>query len=128
VSRRQRQTPSGAASSVRYTESDGLHIAYQVTGQGDLGIVLISGCVSHLELDWADPSQAQPPTLQLDFIGPLYMLALIVPTFRTAAARAAMSVGAAAAVLATLLPLHLEPGAGMVARLLVGSLVMRKAS
>ncbi|MEV0804285.1 alpha/beta fold hydrolase [Kribbella sp. NPDC050281] len=43
---------------VRYTVSDGLHIAYQVTGGGDLDIVLISGFVSHLELDWADPRHA----------------------------------------------------------------------
>jgi pimeloyl-ACP methyl ester carboxylesterase len=43
---------------VRYTTSDGLHIAYQVTGGGDIDIVLISGFVSHLELDWADPRHA----------------------------------------------------------------------
>jgi DNA-binding winged helix-turn-helix (wHTH) protein/esterase/lipase len=43
---------------VRYTVSDGLHIAYQVTGGGDLDIVLIPGFVSHLELDWAHPLHA----------------------------------------------------------------------
>ncbi len=43
---------------VRYTTSDGLHIAYQVTGGGDLDIVLISGFVSHLDLDWDDPRHA----------------------------------------------------------------------
>ncbi|MFC5265583.1 alpha/beta fold hydrolase [Kribbella qitaiheensis] len=43
---------------IRYTVSDGLHIAYQVTGGGELDIVLISGFVSHLELDWADPRHA----------------------------------------------------------------------
>ena len=43
---------------VRYTVSDGLHIAYQVTGGGDLDIVLISGFVSHLDLDWGDPRHA----------------------------------------------------------------------
>jgi DNA-binding winged helix-turn-helix (wHTH) protein/pimeloyl-ACP methyl ester carboxylesterase len=43
---------------IRYTVSDGLHIAYQVTGGGPLDIVLISGFVSHLELDWADPRHA----------------------------------------------------------------------
>jgi len=52
------RSPSGAAAPVRYTVSDGLHIAYQVTGGGDLDIVLISGFVSHLELDWADPRHA----------------------------------------------------------------------
>ena len=54
----QRGGPSGATTPVRYTVSDGLHIAYQVTGGGDLDIVLISGFVSHLELDWADPRHA----------------------------------------------------------------------
>jgi DNA-binding winged helix-turn-helix (wHTH) protein len=48
----------GAAAPIRYTVSDGLHIAYQVTGGGDIDIVLISGFVSHLELDWADPRHA----------------------------------------------------------------------
>jgi len=52
------QIPAGMAAPIRYTVSDGLHIAYQVTGGGDLDIVLISGFVSHLELDWADPRHA----------------------------------------------------------------------
>jgi pimeloyl-ACP methyl ester carboxylesterase len=43
---------------VRYTRSDDLHIAYQVTGRGEPDIVLISGFVSHLELDWGDPRHA----------------------------------------------------------------------
>ncbi len=47
-----------AAGPIRYTVSDGLHIAYQVSGGGELDIVLISGFVSHLELDWADPRHA----------------------------------------------------------------------
>ncbi|WP_329480837.1 alpha/beta fold hydrolase [Kribbella sp. NBC_01484] len=47
-----------AAEPIRYTVSDGLHIAYQVTGGGPLDIVLISGFVSHLELDWGDPRHA----------------------------------------------------------------------
>ena len=47
-----------ATEPIRYTVSDGLHIAYQVTGGGELDIVLISGFMSHLELDWADPRHA----------------------------------------------------------------------
>ncbi len=47
--------PAGRTSPVRYTTSDGLHIAYQVTGGGDLDVVLIPGFVSHLDLDWDDP-------------------------------------------------------------------------
>jgi DNA-binding winged helix-turn-helix (wHTH) protein/alpha-beta hydrolase superfamily lysophospholipase len=43
---------------IRYTVSDGLQIAYQVTGAGALDIVLIPGFVSHLELDWVDPRYA----------------------------------------------------------------------
>ncbi len=54
----QRGEASGALAPIRYTVSDDLHIAYQVTGGGDLDIVLISGFVSHLELDWADPRHA----------------------------------------------------------------------
>jgi pimeloyl-ACP methyl ester carboxylesterase len=53
-----RDAPSGATEPVRYTVSDGLHVAYQVTGGGDLDIVLISGFASHLELDWADARHA----------------------------------------------------------------------
>ncbi|WP_165546323.1 alpha/beta fold hydrolase [Kribbella soli] len=54
------ETQSGLrpAEPIRYTVSDGLHIAYQVTGGGDLDIVLVSGFISHLELDWADPRHA----------------------------------------------------------------------
>jgi len=52
---------TGAVGSVRYTTSDGLDIAFQVSGRSDgVGpdIVLISGFVSHLELDWADSRHA----------------------------------------------------------------------
>ena len=43
---------------IRYTVSDGLHIAYQVTGSGERDIVLIPGFISHLEQDWGDPRHA----------------------------------------------------------------------
>jgi pimeloyl-ACP methyl ester carboxylesterase len=48
-----------ASAPIRYTVSDGLHIAYQVTGGGEFDIVLVPGFVSHLELDWADPRHAR---------------------------------------------------------------------
>lgn len=59
--------PAGAQEPVRHTLSDDLHIAYQVTGAAAGGgprpdapdIVLISGFVSHLELDWDDPRHAR---------------------------------------------------------------------
>ncbi|HEY9378521.1 MAG TPA: alpha/beta fold hydrolase [Jiangellaceae bacterium] len=44
---------------VQYTISDGLNIAYQVTGDGDVDIVLIPGFISHLEQDWGDPRHAR---------------------------------------------------------------------
>lgn len=59
-----RQLPpddGGRVGPVRYTTSDGLHIAFQVSGRTDGSgpdIVLSSGFVSHLELDWADPAHA----------------------------------------------------------------------
>ena len=55
------QEPDGAGEEeapVDYTESDGLAIAYQVTGAGDIDIVLVAGFISHLELDWGDPRHA----------------------------------------------------------------------
>ena len=43
---------------VHYTTSDGLSIAYQVSGGGDRDLVLVSGFVSHLDHDWLDPRHA----------------------------------------------------------------------
>jgi pimeloyl-ACP methyl ester carboxylesterase len=56
----QRRTPSDQSLSapVRYTTSDGLQIAYQLTGGGELDIVLIPGFISHLDRDWDDPRHA----------------------------------------------------------------------
>jgi hypothetical protein len=48
-----------AVPAVQYTVSDGLNIAYQVTGDGDIDIVLIPGFISHLEQDWGDPRHAR---------------------------------------------------------------------
>ena len=56
-----RETAPVAASrheQVHYAVSDGLQIAYQVTGRGERDIVLVAGFVSHLELDWAEPRHA----------------------------------------------------------------------
>ena len=49
-------TPTIDRPPVRYTTSDGLSIAYQVTGSGDRDIVLVAGFISHLELDWGNPA------------------------------------------------------------------------
>jgi pimeloyl-ACP methyl ester carboxylesterase len=40
----------------KYAKSDGVSIAYQVTGQGPLDLVFVPGWVSHLEYAWEDPS------------------------------------------------------------------------
>jgi len=53
--------PSEAATPVtRYARSsDGVHIAYQVLGQGDRDIVIVPGLISHLDLWWEDPYAAR---------------------------------------------------------------------
>ncbi len=43
---------------IRYARSGDVNIAYQVTGDGELDLVLVPGFVSHLELDWEDPRSA----------------------------------------------------------------------
>ncbi len=39
-----------------YAESDGIHIAYQVVGEGSRDILFVPGLMSHLELAWEDSS------------------------------------------------------------------------
>lgn len=44
----------------RYAVSDdGIHLAYQVLGEGDLDIVMVPGLISHLDLWWEDPFTAR---------------------------------------------------------------------
>jgi DNA-binding SARP family transcriptional activator/pimeloyl-ACP methyl ester carboxylesterase len=44
---------------IRYVQTgDGIHIAYQVLGQGERDIVVVPGLMSHLELLWEDPQMA----------------------------------------------------------------------
>jgi pimeloyl-ACP methyl ester carboxylesterase/DNA-binding CsgD family transcriptional regulator len=47
-----------SAAPIRYTRSDDLNIAYQVTGAGDVDLVLVAGFVSHLMLDWTERRHA----------------------------------------------------------------------
>lgn len=47
-----------ATSPIRYAKSDGLNIAYQVTGSGDIDLVLAAGFVSHLTFDWTERRHA----------------------------------------------------------------------
>jgi len=43
---------------IRYARSGDLNIAYQVTGDGPVDLVLVPGFVSHLERDWDEPRHA----------------------------------------------------------------------
>jgi class 3 adenylate cyclase/pimeloyl-ACP methyl ester carboxylesterase len=43
---------------IRYARSGEVNIAYQVTGEGPLDLVVVSGFVSHLDNDWAHPDSA----------------------------------------------------------------------
>ena len=45
-------------SPIGYAESGDHSIAYQVTGAGDVDLVLVPGFVSHLEYDWEEPRHA----------------------------------------------------------------------
>jgi class 3 adenylate cyclase len=42
-----------------YTLSDGLHIAYQVVGDGPTDLLYVPGWVSHVELCWEEPTLAR---------------------------------------------------------------------
>jgi DNA-binding SARP family transcriptional activator/pimeloyl-ACP methyl ester carboxylesterase len=54
-----RRIPSvGRRPDVHYAKSGDLNIAYQVTGGGEVDLVLVPGFVSHLEKDWEEPRHA----------------------------------------------------------------------
>jgi pimeloyl-ACP methyl ester carboxylesterase/DNA-binding CsgD family transcriptional regulator len=42
----------------RYANSDGVHIAYQVVGEGTLDLIFVPGWVSHVEHHWEEPRLA----------------------------------------------------------------------
>jgi pimeloyl-ACP methyl ester carboxylesterase len=42
-----------------YARSGGVHIAYQVVGQGPFDLVYVPGWVSHVELAWEEPTLAR---------------------------------------------------------------------
>jgi pimeloyl-ACP methyl ester carboxylesterase/DNA-binding CsgD family transcriptional regulator len=52
------ETAASAAAPIRYTTSDDLNIAYQITGAADVDLVLVAGFVSHLMLDWTERRHA----------------------------------------------------------------------
>ena len=43
----------------KYALSGGVHIAYQVVGQGPCDLVYVPGWVSHVELAWEEPTLAR---------------------------------------------------------------------
>ena len=43
----------------RYAKSGDVHVAYQVSGDGPLDLVLVPGFVSHVEYQWEDPLTAR---------------------------------------------------------------------
>ncbi|MGQ0804086.1 MAG: adenylate/guanylate cyclase domain-containing protein [Actinomycetota bacterium] len=46
-------------SPVQYAQNDGVHLAYEVVGDGDRDLVLVQGFVSHLDLEWDNPGMAR---------------------------------------------------------------------
>jgi len=44
---------------VRYVQNEGVHIAYQVVGEGERDLVLVQGYLSHLDMDWGHPPMAR---------------------------------------------------------------------
>ena len=51
---------TSAPPQTRYVQTeDGVHIAYQVLGEGELDIVAVPGLLSHLDLWWEDPVTAR---------------------------------------------------------------------
>ena len=47
---------NGATPQTHYVESGGVHIAYQVVGEGERDLLFVPGLMSHLELAWDDPA------------------------------------------------------------------------
>jgi pimeloyl-ACP methyl ester carboxylesterase/DNA-binding CsgD family transcriptional regulator len=51
----------------RYAKSGDVSVAYQVTGEGPLDLVLVPGFISHVELAWEEPSLARLMTTLASF-------------------------------------------------------------
>jgi DNA-binding SARP family transcriptional activator/pimeloyl-ACP methyl ester carboxylesterase len=50
------QPSSPAGGPTRYAEGDGVHLAYQTCGEGDIDILVMPGFVSHVERVWEQPA------------------------------------------------------------------------
>lgn len=51
-------TPAVTRSEIRYAVNEGVHIAYQVVGDGPVDVLFLHGFVSHLDLAWEEPEYA----------------------------------------------------------------------
>ncbi len=49
----------GSSAPIRYARSGDVSIAYQITGEGAIDLVLVPGFFSHLEIDWEHPGSAR---------------------------------------------------------------------
>ena len=59
AARRYPSPRDGDTTPVLYAQSGGVHIAYQVVGEGDLDLVLVQGFASHLDVEWENPAIAR---------------------------------------------------------------------
>ena len=60
----------GRTAPIHYARSGDVSIAYQVTGDGPLDLVLVPGFFSHLELDWEHAGSARLFGSAMRFPGP----------------------------------------------------------
>ena len=44
---------------IRYVDNDGVHIAYEVVGEGERDLILVQGFMSHLDLEWENPAMVR---------------------------------------------------------------------
>jgi class 3 adenylate cyclase len=51
--------PVSTVPETRYAQNGDVHIAYQVTGEGERDLVLVQGFMSHLDLEWENPGMAR---------------------------------------------------------------------
>jgi hypothetical protein len=60
---------------IQYARSGEVHIAYTVTGDGPLDLVLVEGYFTHLGIMWAEPRGVVGFEVILDAYSPLSMAA-----------------------------------------------------
>lgn len=59
VGRAKRKLPRFSAPETRYVEVSGVNIAYQVFGDGPIDLLFLPSWISHLDLQWSDPTFAR---------------------------------------------------------------------